>query len=141
MTHITEARVITNHGAMGRSTPAATDRPYLTVGEVSARACAGPPDAKKWPRRSQRGIPKAALSISERPTERPGLGLWWVRCLMTQSTGPSGSGQAGEPDSNGEDEESSPITLAAILANALEIIDRDGVEGPVDAPPRRGGRP
>src|ERR1700739_4006403 len=34
MTHITEARVIGNHAAMGRSTPAATDRPYLTVGEV-----------------------------------------------------------------------------------------------------------
>jgi hypothetical protein len=34
MTHITEARVIANHAAMGRSTPAATDRPYLTVGEV-----------------------------------------------------------------------------------------------------------
>ena len=34
MTHITEARVIANHAAMGRSTPTATDRPYLTVGEV-----------------------------------------------------------------------------------------------------------
>jgi hypothetical protein len=34
MTHITEARVIANHAAMGSSTPAATDRPYLTVGEV-----------------------------------------------------------------------------------------------------------
>jgi hypothetical protein len=34
MTHITEARVIANHAAMGRSTPAATDRSYLTVGEV-----------------------------------------------------------------------------------------------------------
>ncbi len=34
MTHSTEARVIANHAAMGRSTPAATDRPYLTVGEV-----------------------------------------------------------------------------------------------------------
>ena len=34
MTHITEARVITNHAAMSRSMPAATDRPYLTVGEV-----------------------------------------------------------------------------------------------------------
>ena len=48
---------------------------------------------------------------------------------MTQSAGPSGSGQVGEPDYNGEGEESSPITRAAILANALEIIDRDGVEG------------
>jgi AcrR family transcriptional regulator len=48
---------------------------------------------------------------------------------MTQSTGPSGSGQVGEPDSDGEDEGGSPITRAAILANALEIIDRDGVEG------------
>ena len=34
MTHITEARVIANHAAMGRSTPAATDRPYLTAREV-----------------------------------------------------------------------------------------------------------
>ncbi|MGO9224927.1 TetR/AcrR family transcriptional regulator, partial [Mycobacterium sp.] len=48
---------------------------------------------------------------------------------MTQSTGPSGSGQAGEPDSIEENKESSPITRAAILANALEIIDRDGVVG------------
>lgn len=48
---------------------------------------------------------------------------------MTQSTGLSGPGQAGEPDSNGDDEGNSPITCAAILANALEIIDRDGVEG------------
>lgn len=48
---------------------------------------------------------------------------------MTQSAGLSGSGQAGEPDSRGEDEEGSRITRAAILASALEIIDRDGVEG------------
>ncbi len=48
---------------------------------------------------------------------------------MTQPTGPSGSRHAGEPDSNEGDEESSPITRAAVLANALEIIDRDGVEG------------
>jgi hypothetical protein len=34
MTHIIEARVIGNHAAMGRSTPAASDRPYLTVHEV-----------------------------------------------------------------------------------------------------------
>lgn len=34
MTHITEARVIANHAATGRSTPAATDRPYLTAREV-----------------------------------------------------------------------------------------------------------
>jgi hypothetical protein len=33
MTHITEARIIANHAATGRSTPA-TDSPYLTVGEV-----------------------------------------------------------------------------------------------------------
>jgi len=40
------------------------------------------------------------------------------------------SRQAGEtPDSNEEDEDSSPITRAAVLANALEIIDRNGVEG------------
>jgi AcrR family transcriptional regulator len=48
---------------------------------------------------------------------------------MTQPTGSSGSGQAGEPDSNEEDEESSPITRAAVLAKALEIIDSAGVEG------------
>jgi hypothetical protein len=34
MTHTIEARVIGNHADMGRSTPAATDRPYLTVYEV-----------------------------------------------------------------------------------------------------------
>jgi hypothetical protein len=34
MTHITEARVMGNHAAMCRSTSAATDRPYLTLGEV-----------------------------------------------------------------------------------------------------------
>jgi hypothetical protein len=34
MTHIIEARVIGNHAAMGGSTPAATDSPYLTVHEV-----------------------------------------------------------------------------------------------------------
>ncbi len=34
MTHITEARIIADHAAMGRPTPATTDRPYLTVGEV-----------------------------------------------------------------------------------------------------------
>jgi AcrR family transcriptional regulator len=45
-------------------------------------------------------------------------------------TRPSGSGQAAEtPDTNEEDEESSPITRTAVLASALEIIDRDGVEG------------
>ena len=48
---------------------------------------------------------------------------------MTQPTGLSGSGQAGEPDSNEEDEESSSITRAAVLVSALQIIDRDGVEG------------
>jgi AcrR family transcriptional regulator len=48
---------------------------------------------------------------------------------MTEPTGSSASGQAGEPDSNEEDEESSPITRAAVLAKALEIIDSDGVEG------------
>lgn len=47
---------------------------------------------------------------------------------MTQSTGRSGSGQARDPDSKGESKEN-PITRAAILASALEIIDRDGVEG------------
>ena len=45
-------------------------------------------------------------------------------------SGPSGSGHAAAtPDSNEEDVESSAITRAAVLANALEIIDRDGVEG------------
>jgi hypothetical protein len=36
MTHITETRVrvIANHAAAGRSTPAVTDKPYVTVGEV-----------------------------------------------------------------------------------------------------------
>jgi hypothetical protein len=34
MTHNTEARVIANHAATGRSTPADTDRPYLTAREV-----------------------------------------------------------------------------------------------------------
>ncbi|MFZ1174678.1 MAG: hypothetical protein WAO15_00050 [Mycobacterium sp.] len=34
MTHITKARIIANHAAKGRPTPGATDRPYLTVGEV-----------------------------------------------------------------------------------------------------------
>src|SRR6201987_1906303 len=52
-----------------------------------------------------------------------------VRCSMTRPTGPLGSGQAGEPASNEEDEESSPITHATVLANALEIIDSDGIEG------------
>jgi hypothetical protein len=47
MTHITEPRVIGNYAAMGRSTPAATDRPYLTVHEViraGARRAAGRAD-------------------------------------------------------------------------------------------------
>ena len=50
---------------------------------------------------------------------------------MTQPTGRSGFGQAGQtdPDSDEEDEESSPITRVAVLANALEIIDTDGVGG------------
>ena len=34
MTHIIEARVIGKRAASGRSMPAATDRPYLTVHEV-----------------------------------------------------------------------------------------------------------
>jgi AcrR family transcriptional regulator len=49
---------------------------------------------------------------------------------MTQPTGRPSSGQAGQtPDSDEEDEESSPITRAAVLGNALEIIDSDGIEG------------
>ena len=48
---------------------------------------------------------------------------------MTQPAGPSGSGQGGEPNSNDDDEASSPITREAVLANAFEIIDSDGVEG------------
>jgi hypothetical protein len=34
MTHITEARVIASDATVVRSTPAASDRPYLTAGEV-----------------------------------------------------------------------------------------------------------
>ena len=48
---------------------------------------------------------------------------------MMQPTGPTGSGQADEADSKEEDETSSPITRAAVLAKALEIIDRNGVDG------------
>ena len=45
-------------------------------------------------------------------------------------TGPTGFGQAAETcDSNEEDDESSPITRGAVLASALAIIDRDGVDG------------
>ncbi|WP_297593717.1 TetR/AcrR family transcriptional regulator C-terminal domain-containing protein [Mycobacterium sp.] len=41
----------------------------------------------------------------------------------------TGSGQTAKtPASGEEDEESSPITRAAVLACALEIIDRDGVD-------------
>jgi hypothetical protein len=43
------------------------------------RVYAASPRAKIWLRRSRRGIPKAARPISERPTERPGLGLWCRR--------------------------------------------------------------
>lgn len=49
--------------------------------------------------------------------------------MNQQPTGPPGSGQAAETSDSGEDEESSPITRAAILASALTIIDRDGVDG------------
>src|SRR6202162_594076 len=50
---------------------------------------------------------------------------------MTQPpTGPPGFGQAADTsDSNEEDDKSSPITRAAVLASALAIIDRDGVDG------------
>jgi hypothetical protein len=34
MTHITDAGVIGNHAAMGASTPAASDAPFLTVKEI-----------------------------------------------------------------------------------------------------------
>jgi hypothetical protein len=34
MTYITEARVSGNDAAVGKSTPAAADRPYLTIHEV-----------------------------------------------------------------------------------------------------------
>ncbi len=45
-------------------------------------------------------------------------------------TGPTGFGQAADTsDSNEEDNESSPITRDAVLATALEIIDRDGADG------------
>jgi AcrR family transcriptional regulator len=61
------------------------------------------------------------------------------------ATGPSDSAQAAEtpdsktpdsktpdsktPDSNAEYEQTSPITRAAVLTSALDIIDRDGVDG------------
>jgi AcrR family transcriptional regulator len=50
---------------------------------------------------------------------------------MTQPpSGPSGSGQTAEtPDSNEQGEHSRLITRTAVLASALEIIDRDGVDG------------
>ena len=50
---------------------------------------------------------------------------------MTQPpTGPRDSGQGADTsDSNEDDEESSPITRTAVLASALAIIDRDGVDG------------
>ncbi len=49
---------------------------------------------------------------------------------MTQPpTGPSACRQATQtPDSTEEDDESRPVTRAAVLACALEIIDRDGVD-------------
>jgi hypothetical protein len=34
MTHIIEGRVIANHPGVSRSTPAASSRPYLTLGDV-----------------------------------------------------------------------------------------------------------
>ena len=50
--------------------------------------------------------------------------------MKPQPTGPTGFGQAAETsDSNEEDDESSPITRGAVLASALAIIDRDGVDG------------
>ena len=50
---------------------------------------------------------------------------------MTQPpTGRSGSGPAAQtPDPTEKDDKSRPITRAAVLASALEIIDRDGVDG------------
>lgn len=45
---------------------------------------------------------------------------------MTQP--PTGRSGSGPPDSNDEDDESSPITRRAVLACALAIIDRDGVD-------------
>jgi len=45
-------------------------------------------------------------------------------------TGSPGFGQAADTsDTNEEDDESSPITRDAVLASALAIIDRDGVDG------------
>src|ERR1700757_1975932 len=50
--------------------------------------------------------------------------------MIQSRRGPSGSGHAAAtPDSNEEEGESSAITRAAVLASALEIIGRDGVEG------------
>jgi hypothetical protein len=66
------------------------------------RVYAAPPRAKIWLRRSRCGIPKAARPISERPTERLGLGLWCrrrtrgdgdlagIRAPARSSTRPSG---------------------------------------------------
>jgi len=50
---------------------------------------------------------------------------------MTQPpTGSLGFGQAADTsDSNEEDNESGPISRGAVLASALAIIDRDGVDG------------
>src|ERR1700738_3493904 len=50
---------------------------------------------------------------------------------MTQPpTGPPGFGQAADTsDSNEEDDETSPITRAAVLASGLAITDRNGLDG------------
>lgn len=49
--------------------------------------------------------------------------------MTQQPAGPSGPGRGAQAtDSTEEDGEGGPITRAAVLASALEIIDRDGVE-------------
>jgi len=49
--------------------------------------------------------------------------------MIEPPTGSPGSGQATKTADSRVDEESSPITRTAILASALTIIDRDGVDG------------
>jgi hypothetical protein len=52
-----------------------------------------------------------------------------VRRWMTQPTGSSSSGQAGEPDSNENTRRAAQSPAWQVLAHALEIVDADGVGG------------
>lgn len=79
MTHIIEARVIGNHAAMRRSTPAATGSPYLTVHEVLRAGIRRAAERKdmaaaqsKWD--SEGGA--IEVGRSDRKAVRVGLGLW-----------------------------------------------------------------